>query len=338
MEKKEQQNNPLEPQDSRHDSTQDKTSIELAHNGFLGAEAKNNETRLKQTRNRPLHSATRVVSPVASIKTLLNSVKRDSEYVMVELPKRSYDPAADLGFTLHGGIENPRLPGDPGIFIKQVITGSLVDGKLRPGDRVLSINGLNVTKVPLKYARQALTKVQGVVRLYIKKVPRRQQRINEAIKTENEQEIPVLSDEEIEDFEDAFSVFDVNGNGTIKVGDVFPLIRSLGRNRHENEIWCYMNKLGLTANRKIKFVEFLRLMAALIRDENRTEHGLDAIRVFDSEQRGYISSAELEMALKCMPGSKQITDFELRDILRLADPDGDGRIHIPDFRSLVERQ
>lgn len=71
-------------------------------------------------------------------------------------------------------------------------------------------------------------------------------------------------------------------------------------------------------------------MATLIRDENRTEHdGLDTIRVFDCEQRGYISSAELEIALKCMPGSKQITDFELRDILRLADPDGDGRIHIP---------
>lgn len=50
----------------------------------------------------------------------------------------------------------------------------------------------------------------------------------------------------IADFEDAFSVFDVNGNGTIKVGDVFPLIRSLGRNRHENDIWCYMNELGLT--------------------------------------------------------------------------------------------
>lgn len=69
-------------------------------------------------------------------------------------------------------------------------------------------------------------------------------------------------------------------------------------------------------------------MASLIIDEDREEHGLDTIRVFDSEQRGYISSAELTTALRCMPGSAQMQDFELRDILRLADPDGDGKIDI----------
>ena len=48
------------------------------------------------------------------------------------------------------------------------------------------------------------------------------------------------------EFEDAFSVFDVNGSGKIKVSDVFPLIRSLGHNPLEAAVWCYMNELGLT--------------------------------------------------------------------------------------------
>ena len=39
------------------------------------------------------------------------------------------------------------------------------------------INGINVTKVPLKYARQAVWKAKGVVRLYVKKAPRRQVQI-----------------------------------------------------------------------------------------------------------------------------------------------------------------
>ena len=54
------------------------------------------------------------------------------------------DHAADIGFTLHGGLDNPRIPGDPGIFINQVIPGSLVDRKLRPGDRVLSVSKLKI--------------------------------------------------------------------------------------------------------------------------------------------------------------------------------------------------
>jgi len=82
------------------------------------------------------------------------------------------------------------------------------------------------------------------------------------------------------------------------------------------------------ANRKIKFVEFLRIMASLIMDEDSREHGLDTVRVFDPEERGYISSTELETALKCVPGSVQMKDFELREILRMADPDKDGKIDI----------
>jgi len=170
-----------------------------------------------------------------------------------------------------------------------VIPESFVDRKLRPGDRVLSINGINVTQVPLKYARQAVRKARGVVRLYIKKSPRREQRINEAIRKENEQDVPIFNKEQIE------------------------------------------------ANRKLKFAEFLRLIAALIIDEeDNEEQTLNPTRVFDPEERGYFSSEELKTALKRMPGSSQMRDFELRDILRKADPDRDGKINIQDFQRLLE--
>ena len=49
------------------------------------------------------------------------------------------DRPADLGFTLHGGGDKPCFPGDPGIFVKHVIPGSVMDGKLRTGDRLLSV-------------------------------------------------------------------------------------------------------------------------------------------------------------------------------------------------------
>lgn len=70
-------------------------------------------------------------------------------------------------------------------------------------------------------------------------------------------------------------------------------------------------------------------MESLITDEERKENGcIDALRVFDSDQRGYISLNELQVALRSMPGSAQMKEFELRDILQEADPDGDGKVKI----------
>lgn len=70
-------------------------------------------------------------------------------------------------------------------------------------------------------------------------------------------------------------------------------------------------------------------MESLITDEERKENGcIDALRVFDSDQRGYISLNELQVALRNMPGSAQMKEFELRDILQEADPDGDGKVKI----------
>lgn len=155
----------------------DRKAIERKLNG--GRDIKSEENLNKpEPKSRTFKNAAKMVQQVASVKMFLSSFREDSEYVLVEIPKRPDDHAADLGFTLHGGFDNPRIPGDPGIFINHVIPGSSMDRKLRPGDRVLSINGINVTQVPLKYARQAVRKAKDVVRLYIKKAPRREQTEN----------------------------------------------------------------------------------------------------------------------------------------------------------------
>ena len=70
------------------------------------------------------------------------------------------------------------------------------------------------------------------------------------------------------------------------------------------------------------------MAALIIEEDSNEEQTLEPIRVFDSEERGYISSEELKTALKRMPGNAQMRDFELRDILQRADPDSDGKINI----------
>lgn len=82
----------------------------------------------------------------------------------------------------------------------------------------------------------------------------------------------------------------------------------------------------LLANRRVTFLEFVKLMGVIIEEQNLQNQVLDAVRVFDDEETGYISVDELKEAFEQMPGRNKVRDFELRDILRKADPNQEGKI------------
>lgn len=67
-------------------------------------------------------------------------------------------------------------------------------------------------------------------------------------------------------------------------------------------------------------------MGVIIEEQNLQNQVLDAVRVFDDEETGYISVDELQGAFEQMPGRNKVRDFELRDILRKADPNQEGKI------------
>ena len=51
-----------------------------------------------------------------------------------------FPSGSKLGIALEGGITSPAIPGDPGIFVRRVNPGSLADGKLKNGDRILTVS------------------------------------------------------------------------------------------------------------------------------------------------------------------------------------------------------
>lgn len=48
--------------------------------------------------------------------------------------------SSKLGIRLAGGKGTNHIPGDPGIFVVNVRPGSIADGKLYPGDRIVSVS------------------------------------------------------------------------------------------------------------------------------------------------------------------------------------------------------
>ncbi|MBA0784281.1 hypothetical protein Gotri_001869, partial [Gossypium trilobum] len=118
-----------------------------------------------------------------------------------------------------------------------------------------------------------------------------------------------LTDEQISEFKEAFSLFDKDGDaisqylfvafililaaGCITTKELGTVMRSLGQNPTEAELQDMINEVDADGNGTIDFPEFLNLMARKMKDTDSEEELKEAFRVFDKDQNGFISAAEL---------------------------------------------
>lgn len=73
-----------------------------------------------------------------------------------------------------------------------------------------------------------------------------------------------------------------------------------------------------------KHVEFLTMMARKMKDTDSEEEIREAFKVFDRDNNGFISAAELRHVMTSI--GEKLTDDEVDEMIREADQDGDGRI------------
>src|SRR5947207_15009007 len=71
-------------------------------------------------------------------------------------------------------------------------------------------------------------------------------------------------------------------------------------------------------------LEFLTMMARKMKDSDSEEEIREAFKVFDRDNNGYISAAELRHVMTSI--GEKLTDDEVDEMIREADQDGDGRI------------
>ena len=72
------------------------------------------------------------------------------------------------------------------------------------------------------------------------------------------------------------------------------------------------------------FAEFLTMMARKMKDTDSEEEIREAFKVFDRDNNGFISAAELRHVMTSI--GEKLTDDEVDEMIREADQDGDGRI------------
>lgn len=241
-----------------------------------------------------------------------------------------------LGLKINGGRDRPVVPGDPGIFITAVKRGSLLKRVIGPGDKILKIDGANVTNVPLRVAFDKIKEADRRVRLHIKKADTSEHDISERKrKSFAQQAARSFSEEQLQEYKTAFSVYDRTGSGKISLKQVMQLCRSLGYNLTSTDRDVITTEYSLTGDGKISFLDFIPIITKISSFHQSDSDLMDAFEVFDREEKGFFRLHELEDALKKMPGSEGMTEDELADILQLADPDGDGHVIFEEFQNLM---
>ncbi|CAL0302534.1 unnamed protein product [Lupinus luteus] len=138
-----------------------------------------------------------------------------------------------------------------------------------------------------------------------------------------------LSHDQITEFREAFSLFDKDGNGCITTKELGTVIRTLRRNLTEAELKDMINEVDANGNVTIDFREFLNLMAGKMRNTDSEEDLKEAFHVFDKDQNGFISAAELHHVITNL--GEKLTDEEVDEMIREADVDGDGQINYDEF-------
>uniref|UniRef100_A0A672TKW6 EF-hand domain-containing protein n=1 Tax=Strigops habroptila TaxID=2489341 RepID=A0A672TKW6_STRHB len=80
-----------------------------------------------------------------------------------------------------------------------------------------------------------------------------------------------LSEEQIAEFKEAFSLFDRDGDGCITTKELGTVMRSLGQNPTEAELQDMVGEVDADGSGTIDFPEFLSLMARKMRDTDSEE-------------------------------------------------------------------
>ena len=142
-----------------------------------------------------------------------------------------------------------------------------------------------------------------------------------------------LSKEQVDEFKEAFALFDKDGDGSITTRELGTIMRSLGQNPTEAELQDMINEVDLDGNGTIDFPEFLSMMAKKLTEPDSEKDIREAFKVFDKDGNGFICAGELRHVMTNL--GEKLTDEEVDEMIKEADIDGDGQIDFNEFMNML---
>ncbi|XP_068696773.1 uncharacterized protein [Montipora foliosa] len=240
-------------------------------------------------------------------KRVLNNVRRRisthgrqaAEFQMVELnakpgPASPRQRSTDLGIKLISGNESNYIDGDPGICVDNVRPGSVADGKLFPGDRIVAVNDFRMDNVSLKYAKEvmlALRQAEGHLKLCIKRAPLREQRVNEAFSL-------YCDDEETGKRQVVFSKEHMEEKPTITFNELIKILEHVVAGQTAKiEIQCVYNVFDQERKGHVPVNELIEALERLYEKKLAAEELQEILFLADLDKDGSVKEEDFERLL-----------------------------------------
>ncbi|MBZ3891620.1 Myosin light chain 6B [Sciurus carolinensis] len=143
--------------------------------------------------------------------------------------------------------------------------------------------------------------------------------------------------DQLEEFKEAFELFDRVGDGKILYSQCGDVMRALGQNPTNAEVLKVLGnpKSDELKTRRVDFETFLPMLQAVAknRDQGTYEDYLEGLRVFDKEGNGKVMGAELRHVLTTL--GEKMTEEEVETVLA-GHEDSNGCINYEEFKEAFQ--
>ena len=123
----------------------------------------------------------------------------------------------------------------------------------------------------------------------------------------------------------AFSILNKQGNGTIKIEELGYLLFQLGLNPSRSELEDVFHEIDHDENGVILLEDFTQFLSRQIRDIDEEQEWVEAFNIFDKEGKGFINSQQISEALKLI--GEKFSEEEVLNIINQFGSDRNGQLN-----------
>jgi len=140
-----------------------------------------------------------------------------------------------------------------------------------------------------------------------------------------------LSQSQINQYQEAFALFDIDGDGSITAEELKKTLESLGVKINLDEVRDIINEFDINGDQKIDFREFVIMM--LMNNDSEDDYEA-AFKVFDADGDGAVLLADIGVIMRNLGVS--LNQEEQRELFSQIDQDKNGKITYDEFVKLMK--
>lgn len=146
-----------------------------------------------------------------------------------------------------------------------------------------------------------------------------------------------IPDDLLEEYQEIFDSYDVNGNGVIDKKEMESILQKLGQPATSKQIEKVFNELG-NSKSQLTFEEFIEFIKKyhLSKNKNSTDDVIGAFQVFDRNHNGVLSLSEFKHIL--MDLGQKFSEEEVNDLFKESDLNKDGNLDYREFVTFWQEQ